>query len=102
MSCGYAVFTGEFQMPIAIVVAVICAVLAALSLFAATVAETRAHRALHDSRSCFVGDGNPTSSFFAHRARHDRLHRLNNQLLILSAVVALAATGFAVYAVAVF
>ncbi|MFD3704522.1 hypothetical protein ACFWUP_15380 [Nocardia sp. NPDC058658] len=86
---------------IVIAVTITCAVLGALSLFAATVAETRANRALHDSRSCFVGDGNPTSSFFAHRARHDRLHRLNNQLLIVSAVVSLAATGFAVYAVAV-
>ncbi|MFD4438357.1 hypothetical protein ACFWPK_01105 [Nocardia sp. NPDC058519] len=89
-------------MPFVIAVTVICAVTGALSLFAATVAETRANRALHDSRSCFVGDGNPTNSFFAHRARHDRLHRLNTALLILSAVVSLAATGFAVYAVAVF
>ncbi|MFC9662099.1 hypothetical protein ACFVJ5_17835 [Nocardia sp. NPDC127606] len=88
-------------MPIVIVVTIACAVLGALSLFGATVAETRANRALHDSRSSFVGDGNPTSSFFAHRARHDRLHRLNTRLLILSAVVSLAATGFAVYAVAI-
>ncbi|MFJ2663896.1 hypothetical protein ACIO14_06070 [Nocardia fluminea] len=89
-------------MLVLIVVTIACAVLGALSLFAASVAETRANRALHDSRSCFVGDGNPTNAFFAHRARHDRLHRLTNQLLILSAVVSLAATGSAVYAVAVF
>ncbi|MEU4319726.1 hypothetical protein AB0F85_07620 [Nocardia fluminea] len=89
-------------MPVIIVVTIACAVLGALSLFAASVAETRANRALHDSRSCFVGDGNPTTSFFAHRARHDRLHRLTNQLLVLSAVVSLAATGLAAYAVAVF
>ncbi|MFE5477784.1 hypothetical protein ACFQ9R_18910 [Nocardia sp. NPDC056541] len=89
-------------MPIVIVATIACAVLGALSLYAATVAETRANRALHDSRSCFVGDGNPTNSFFTHRARHDRLHRRTNQLLILSAVVSLAATGLAAYAVAVF
>ncbi len=89
-------------MPVVIAVTIACAVLGALSLFAAGVAENRANRALLDSRSSFVGDGNPTNSFFAHRARHDRLHRLNNRLLILSAVVSLAATGFAVYAVAVF
>lgn len=89
-------------MPFVVVVTIACAILGALSLFAATVAETRANRALHDSRSCFVGDGNPTNSFFTHRARHDRLHRLTNQLLILSAVVSLVATGLAAYTVAVF
>ncbi|MEV6656238.1 hypothetical protein [Nocardia fluminea] len=89
-------------MPVIIVVTIACAVLGALCLFAASVTEARANRALHDSRSCFVGDGNPTNSFFTHRARHDRLHRLTNQLLILSAAVSLTATGTAAYAVAVF
>ncbi|MFD5180085.1 hypothetical protein ACFWM1_30050 [Nocardia sp. NPDC058379] len=84
-----------------IIAAALCAGTGTLTLFAASFAESRANDALLASRAAsnFIGDGNPTNSFFALRARHDRLHRLSARLLIVSAIVCLAATGFAVYAV---
>ncbi|MFD6389334.1 hypothetical protein [Nocardia sp. NPDC060259] len=87
-----------------IIAAVLCAGAGALALFAASIAESKASDALLASRAAshFIGDGNPTSGFFVLRARHDRLHRLSTRWLSVSAVASLAATGFAIYAVAVY
>lgn len=87
-----------------VIVAVLCASVGALALFASSVTESRATDALHASRAAshFIGDGNPTGSFFALRTRHDRLHRLSARLLIVGALASVAATGFVVYALIVF
>lgn len=87
-----------------IILAALCAGIGAVALLAASIAESRATDALTASHTAshFIGDGNPTGSFFVLRARHDRLHRLSTRLLAVCAVAALAAAGFAIYAVAVY
>ena len=87
-----------------IIAAALCAGTGTLTLFAASRVESMANAALLASRAAsnFIGDGNPTNSFFALRDRHDRLHRLSARLLVVSAVVSLAATGLAIYAVCVY
>ncbi|MFC4128803.1 hypothetical protein [Nocardia rhizosphaerae] len=91
-------------MLVRILTAVLCAGISAVSLLTARIAESRADKALSASRAAshFVGDGNPTHSFFALRARHDRLDRLALRSLITSAVAALAATALTIYTLVTF